>query len=98
MCCPQGAVPGRVSTRTARRTRRHLLNVQCFFIGCEGLIDGEACPREGSHRTGINPACYAYEVRSSGLIGFADFVGVAQTFYVGAVIGRGDCLGVRGAD
>ena len=25
-------------------------------------------------RTGVNPACYAYEVRSSGLIGFADFV------------------------
>jgi hypothetical protein len=34
-------------------------------------------------RTGINPACYAYEVHSSGLIGFADFVGVAQTFTSG---------------
>ena len=47
-------------------------------------------------RTGINPACYAYEVRSSGLIGFADFVGVALTFYVGAVIGCGECLGAEG--
>ena len=36
-----------------------------------------------SQRTGINPACYAYEVRSSGLIGFANFVGVAQTFTSG---------------
>ena len=69
----------------------------------EGLIDGESCPREGrvngdGQRTGVNPACYAYEVRSSGLIGFADFVGVAQTFHVGAGIGRGECLVARGAD
>jgi hypothetical protein len=50
-------------------TRKHWAECPVFFFsGCEGLINDEACPREGEvngdgDRTGINSACYAYEVR-----------------------------------
>ena len=28
-------------------TRKYWADCPVFFIGCEGLIDGESCPREG---------------------------------------------------
>jgi hypothetical protein len=61
-------------------------------VRMRGMVNGDG------QRTGINPACYAYEVRSSGLIGLCRFCRIALTFHVGAVIGCGECLVVRRAD
>ncbi len=47
---------------------------------------------------GGNGLCHGF-TDASGLIGFADFVGIiALMFHVGAVIGRGECLDERGAE
>ncbi len=62
------------------------------YVRVRGRVNGDG------HRTGINPACYAYEVRSSGLIGLSRFCRCSPDVYVRAVIGRGECLGARGAD
>jgi hypothetical protein len=40
------------------------------------------------HRTGVNPACYVYEVRLSELIGLSRFCRGSPDVYVGAVFGR----------
>ncbi len=45
----------------------------------------------------VNGLCHGL-TDASGLIGEADFVGVALTFHVGAVIECGKCLNVRGVD
>jgi len=42
----------------------------------------------------VNGLCHGL-TDGNGLIGFADFVGIAQTFYVRAAIGRGECLSAR---
>jgi len=68
----------------------------------EGLINDVSCPCEGGQWrwSTHGDKSRVLRVRSPlcGLIGFADFVGVAQTFIsspygdVRAVIGRGECL------
>ena len=44
---------------------------------------------DDGQRTGINPACYAYEVHLSGLIGLSRFCRHSPDVYVRAVLRRG---------
>jgi hypothetical protein len=74
-----------------RHVRVRLVNGLCHGLtdvngfGCvRGLIDDESCPREVGQRTASRHGF----TDGSGLIGFADFVGVAQTFHIIPVWGR----------